>query len=311
MGQFIPDSVSAYYIDVATRTSLYASSIGASLYISLVAAIEVFFGIFWKSPRDWEFFDKLRFLFFITTLSTSLWLWVYASSLLVGEWFEKFSKIASTLRRYFDFDEEPLRYVSYCIGILIFSAGTAVYVVLSLSSGFRDALFTLSDSAPEHAPLVLDSHSSIPLKPKAPASLTVYFGFDTTVINPTHASELNQLASSILLEGRRCQIMIEGHVSSSRSSEYALGLSERMARSVMDYLISRGIPSNQIISVAYGKEKPAILPAVDSANQLGSESVIEVLAEDGIFARFIPLNNRAEIIVDCNESYVETEMGDR
>ncbi|MGY8959629.1 MAG: OmpA family protein, partial [Alphaproteobacteria bacterium] len=47
--------------------------------------------------------------------------------------------------------------------------------------------------------------------------------------------------------------------------EYNLALGERRANSVREYLISVGVTENRIETISYGKERPAVLGATDSA----------------------------------------------
>jgi peptidoglycan-associated lipoprotein len=52
------------------------------------------------------------------------------------------------------------------------------------------------------------------------------------------------------------RITVEGHCDSRGTSEYNLGLGERRATAVRDYLASLGIPANRINTVSKGKEQP-------------------------------------------------------
>jgi peptidoglycan-associated lipoprotein len=51
-------------------------------------------------------------------------------------------------------------------------------------------------------------------------------------------------------------ITIEGHCDSRGSAEYNLGLGNRRATSVKDYLVSLGVPASRITVVSKGKEQP-------------------------------------------------------
>ncbi len=50
-------------------------------------------------------------------------------------------------------------------------------------------------------------------------------------------------------------VQIEGHCDSRGSVEYNLALGERRAKSVMNYLVSLGIPAKRMTIISYGKEK--------------------------------------------------------
>ena len=52
------------------------------------------------------------------------------------------------------------------------------------------------------------------------------------------------------------RITVEGHCDSRGTPEYNLGLGERRATTVRDYLVSLGIAANRINTVSKGKEQP-------------------------------------------------------
>ena len=52
------------------------------------------------------------------------------------------------------------------------------------------------------------------------------------------------------------RITIEGHCDERGSEEYNLGLGDRRAIAVKEYMISQGIPAARFSTVSYGEEKP-------------------------------------------------------
>ena len=50
--------------------------------------------------------------------------------------------------------------------------------------------------------------------------------------------------------------VIEGHADEQGTREYNVALGARRANSVLEYLVSRGIASNRLRTVSYGKERP-------------------------------------------------------
>ena len=52
------------------------------------------------------------------------------------------------------------------------------------------------------------------------------------------------------------QLTVEGHCDSRSSAEYNLGLGNRRATSVKDYLVSLGVPASRVTVVSKGKEQP-------------------------------------------------------
>lgn len=55
------------------------------------------------------------------------------------------------------------------------------------------------------------------------------------------------------------KVKIEGHADERGTPEYNIALGERRANSVKLYLQSKGVLSEQIFIISYGKEKPAVL----------------------------------------------------
>ena len=60
----------------------------------------------------------------------------------------------------------------------------------------------------------------------------------------------------ILADYPNQKLVIEGHADERGSAEYNLGLGDRRAHAVQEFLSSMGIPGPQLAVVSYGKEKP-------------------------------------------------------
>jgi peptidoglycan-associated lipoprotein len=59
-----------------------------------------------------------------------------------------------------------------------------------------------------------------------------------------------------LLENTDYNAVIEGHADEQGTREYNLALGARRASSVKEFLVSRGVASNRLNTVSYGKERP-------------------------------------------------------
>jgi peptidoglycan-associated lipoprotein len=53
------------------------------------------------------------------------------------------------------------------------------------------------------------------------------------------------------------KLTIEGHCDERGSAEYNMQLGQARAESAKNYLVQVGIPSAQLNTISYGKEKPA------------------------------------------------------
>ncbi|MEI5665050.1 peptidoglycan-associated lipoprotein Pal [Bosea sp. CCNWLW174] len=83
----------------------------------------------------------------------------------------------------------------------------------------------------------------------------VFFETDSTDLTPTAVATLDK-QSSWLQRYPRYTFTIEGHADERGTREYNYSLGARRAQTVRDYLASRGIPSNRIRTISYGKERP-------------------------------------------------------
>ncbi|MCE8039206.1 MAG: OmpA family protein [Halomonadaceae bacterium] len=83
----------------------------------------------------------------------------------------------------------------------------------------------------------------------------VTFAFDSDEIRPGAYQTLDQVATT-LRENPNLRVRIEGHTDSVGSPQYNVGLSERRANSVRNFLVSRGIAENRMTTRGFGEERP-------------------------------------------------------
>ena len=86
---------------------------------------------------------------------------------------------------------------------------------------------------------------------------TVYFAFDQSGIGTTQVKKLESVAS-YLEKHPKLGLIIEGHCDERGSGEYNIGLGERRALSVRDYLKTLGLPAKRMQTISYGSERPAV-----------------------------------------------------
>ena len=83
----------------------------------------------------------------------------------------------------------------------------------------------------------------------------VNFDFDRAEIRPASRPILDQAASRL----RQCgseRLRVEGHTDSIGADAYNQDLSQRRARAVRDYLVSRGVNGGRISAAGLGEAKP-------------------------------------------------------
>lgn len=112
----------------------------------------------------------------------------------------------------------------------------------------------------------------------------VFFDFDKYTLRPESYTELNRVVM-FLNEYPNIEIEMGAHTDSKGSDEYNITLSHNRAKSVMEYILSKGIAASRITFKGYGETKPV----APNANADGSDN------PDGR-----QLNRRVEFIIMKN-----------
>jgi peptidoglycan-associated lipoprotein len=84
---------------------------------------------------------------------------------------------------------------------------------------------------------------------------TVFFDYDSAELNPQAVRVLDSDAQW-LQQNPGLDIQIEGHTDERGTVEYNLTLGERRAKTVRDYLMSKGVPGERLHTISYGEERP-------------------------------------------------------
>lgn len=92
----------------------------------------------------------------------------------------------------------------------------------------------------------------------------VFFGFDKAKLSQESVDVLKAQAQ-YLKENANKTVMIEGHTDDRGTREYNIGLGERRANAVRNYLITQGVDPSRIDTISYGKERPAVIGANEDA----------------------------------------------
>jgi peptidoglycan-associated lipoprotein len=82
-----------------------------------------------------------------------------------------------------------------------------------------------------------------------------YFDYDKADLRPDARAALTKTAD-FLKNYPQIKVRIEGHCDERGSTEYNLGLGDRRANAVKQFLGSLGITADRMESVSFGKEKP-------------------------------------------------------
>ncbi len=102
----------------------------------------------------------------------------------------------------------------------------------------------------------------------------VNFDTDSAKLKAESTTILNQ-AVEVLNQQAAVSVRIEGHTDSRGSDAYNLTLSEKRAKSVMDYLVSKGISATRLTSAGFGESKPVV--ANDSAANMAKNRRVDLV----------------------------------
>ncbi len=92
----------------------------------------------------------------------------------------------------------------------------------------------------------------------------VFFDFNKYNLNAEAQATLQRQAAW-LIKHSGSQIAVEGHCDERGTREYNLGLGERRANAVKEYLVSLGVDAGRIETISYGKERPVALGPNESS----------------------------------------------
>ncbi len=92
----------------------------------------------------------------------------------------------------------------------------------------------------------------------------VFFAYDSTALTTEAQNTLNKQAA-FMSENSDLSFNIEGHADESGTREYNLGLGERRANVVKQFLVGLGVGEKSLTVISYGKERPAVVGANEFA----------------------------------------------
>jgi peptidoglycan-associated lipoprotein len=84
---------------------------------------------------------------------------------------------------------------------------------------------------------------------------TVYFDYDRADIRPDQVAHL-QASARFLSQNATLQFTVSGHADERGSQEYNIGLGDRRANAVRQFLVAQGVPASRIETVSFGEERP-------------------------------------------------------
>jgi peptidoglycan-associated lipoprotein len=92
----------------------------------------------------------------------------------------------------------------------------------------------------------------------------IYFDTDSYTVDDEDRPILNAQAAW-LQRNRNVRVTIEGHADERGTREYNLALGDRRANAAKNYLSAQGIDESRMMTISYGKERPAALGSDEEA----------------------------------------------
>ncbi len=96
------------------------------------------------------------------------------------------------------------------------------------------------------------------------ANRIIYFEFDSAKLSDETLSIL-EAHGAFIAENGNVDVRLEGHSDERGSREYNIALGDRRAQSVRRVLLLQGAATDQIDTVSYGEEQPAMLGHTEEA----------------------------------------------
>ena len=104
----------------------------------------------------------------------------------------------------------------------------------------------------------------------------MYFDFDKWFLRPESFVELDRVVK-MLKDNPAVVIEMSAHTDSRGSDDYNFKLSDNRAKSVVEYILSKGIATSRITSHGYGETKPVVPNDTDENRQLNRRVEFTIL----------------------------------
>lgn len=183
------------------------------------------------------------------------------------------------------------------------------YAMLAGARGYLNAKqeFT-SDIAEEDAEYNVDFVLASVNKPNIVEN--IFYDFDKATLRPESTAALDSLAT-LLRDNPNITIKMASHTDRVGSDEYNNALSERRAKSVVDYLIAAGIAPARLTFEGYGKSRPKTVtkrvnkqfPQFPEGTVLDEEYVMSLSDEDREAADQINRRTEFEVLSTDYEEF--------
>lgn len=132
------------------------------------------------------------------------------------------------------------------------------YTIQASKDGYEAASFPVAktDGKTQEIPADLKPIESIVQEDKVVLN-EIYFEYDKSNITKEGAFELDKLVQ-VMTKYPTLVVMVKAHTDSRGSDAYNLALSDRRARSTVQYILSKGVSKDRISGKGYGESEPKV-----------------------------------------------------
>ena len=103
----------------------------------------------------------------------------------------------------------------------------------------------------------------------------VYYETDSFRILPASEPELQKLVS-FLKNNPQLEVEVQGHTDNTGNTEKNQVLSEKRAKSVVDFLVENGIDKNRLQAKGFGEQKPVATNETEEGRKLNRRTTVKI-----------------------------------
>lgn len=132
------------------------------------------------------------------------------------------------------------------------------YVIQASKDGYLQSTFPVSKSRERKVNITADlTPVDVLIVGNEVKLKDIYFEYNKSNITPEGAAELDKLVS-LMKSMPNMVIMAKAHTDSRGSAEYNMALSDRRAKAMAQYVISKGVDASRLSGKGYGESEPKV-----------------------------------------------------
>jgi OOP family OmpA-OmpF porin len=160
--------------------------------------------------------------------------------------------------------------------LMVLTQGSEYALYIS-KKGYLFKSLNFNYSEVEHfEPLVIDVPLDRAIKGEGSVLKNIFFDVDKYELKEKSFTELEKIVR-FLTENPQISVEIGGHTDNTGNAAYNQQLSERRAKSVYNYIISKGISHKRLSARGFGSVKPVASNETDSGRQLNRRIEFTIL----------------------------------